>query len=260
MRDGRVTNGNRHCFWEILSADWSKFQDRRYTLKEFGREKKWPNVAKIVYDDEVSRGLKRVIRWQAYADLNVYPQDSFMHIFGLTFLAYELLGKMNGGLGPNFDKELVIKACMIHDVPGGLEDLSYEDKNIFRNIEKHLCFKKLVISLCDDPEEVLHLEKIYLLQFCLDDFAEFPPATQVIIEEVSCLYRLEAICFRFLEEFDYLIFAEEQYVRFGIRSLLERIAVVHLPIINQLVEQLPCLERVWTPVANDYFSEFIVRT
>jgi hypothetical protein len=257
MNDSSLTVG-RQSFWGILSSDWFRFQTRHYSLKDFGRIGKWPNVEIIIYQEDVARSLKRSVRWQAYADLKIYPQDAYSHIFGLTFLAFELLNKMNGSVKPPIDKELIMKICMTHNISLGLglSDLAYADKNITRDLEEYFCYQEFIAKLYD-PEEKILVEKIYLLQFCLGEIDQFPPEAQIIMQELKKEYWQEALLFRFLEEFDYLLYAEEQYVRFGVINLLEKMVTVHLPIINNLVEQLPYLERVWTQTANDYFSQFI---
>ncbi len=254
--------GRRYFFDEILSLDWYKFQTRHYNIKEFGKKTaKWPNVEKLFYLPEVATGLKQVIRWSAYKHLPIYPQSTYTHTFGLTFLGYEFPKKMNGSLAIPLDKELMLKACLCHDIPEGIKkiDVPYAQKSVEQDVIEYLSFKQLIEKEAD-MEDLESLEKIYLLQFCTGEIEKFPDHAKALMLEMWQNYPQEILWFKFLENFDYLLYAEYQYVKFDIRELIAKVAAAQVPVINELVAELPHLKRIWTDKANNHFSQFIIST
>ena len=252
-------NSRRRHFWPEIIDPWLRFQKNGYGSADFCRENVWPSVKEIFYNEEVVVGMKKIKRWQAYSNLRIRPQNCYEHSISLAYLGYEIPAKINGGLYPEIDKEIIRKACMIHDIPEGLGlgDIPYAQKSSKRDVEEYLCFCSFLEKQGFKKTE--DLKKIYLLQFCLNDIEDFPGEAKKIMLGLKKTYHAEIVWFKFLENFDYLLYAEEQYVRSAENiEILQKVAGAQVPVLIDLVDnQMPCLKKIWTPQAIQYFSQFI---
>jgi len=253
---------DRSYCWENLSYQWFIVQRRmKVEVKEFSPAGEWPEVSTIFYDKEVYAGLSKLKRWQAFAKTNALrPQSVLEHSVGLVFLTDWLVDKMNGNLEGQINKELLRKAVILHDVPEGIlqEDVSRLDKTSKQDAKEFSAFTDFIASKYDQANLEI-LEKVYLLQFCLGDISAFTKSKQELMRQLASDYYLEALMFRMVENLDYLLYAEEQWVRFGeaSRDLIHEVATLVVPIIEALVSKVPSLDTFWTPKAHKHFSKFI---
>lgn len=252
---------NRPYCWENLSYQWFKVQQMKVEVKAFSPAGELPEVFTIFYNKEVHAGLSELQRWQTFTKTNALrPQSVLEHSVGLVFLTDWLVDKMNGNLAGQINKELLRKAVILHDVPEGIlyEDVSRLNKTSRQDAKEFLAFTDFIASKYDQANLEI-LEKVYLLQFCLGDISAFTKPKQELMRQLALDYRLEALMFRVVENLDYLLYAEEQWVRFGeaSRELIREVATTVVPIIERLVAQVPNLDTFWTPRVHKHFSRFI---
>ena len=252
---------DRFYYSEDLSYWWFKAQSMLGIVKEFSSADKLPEVESIFFNKTVQTRLDKTYRWQDFAKTNYLRPQSFLeHSASFVYLADHLISKMNGNLAGKINKEMVMKACVLHDVSKGVggQGIFRVNKNSEEDVVEFLSFSSLIASK-DDLRNSHILEKIYLLQFCLGDVSAFPSAQQKIMRRLAYRYKPEALMFQVITFLDYLFYAEEQYVRFGKDShgLIHEVTTAVVPLIEQLVPQIPGLDTLWTPKAKEHFSQFI---
>ncbi len=251
----------RIYFWEEWALFWEKVQHHQYSLKDFGKAGKHPSVVKVFYHGRVLKGLTKTIRYKSHASLalKIYPQSSLNHVIGLTFLANEILAKVKGNLKPAMDKELLLKAMIIHNVPKGLglRDVPYKKKSVEHDIEEYRAFKKFIAEFLT-PAEAKEVEKIYLLQFCYRDISQdWPVKARLMMAELRSQHWQEIVWFRFIEHLDYLFYGVQQSVHYKVKELIAKMAKEQVPIIDDLKKVEPNIGLIWTPAARQYFYSFI---
>ena len=259
-RFSSAKNDRSYC-WENISELWFKIQQMKIGVKAFSSAGELPEVDTIFYDEIIQTGLSKVERWQAFAKTNhLRPQSVLEHSVGLVFLTDYVVDKMNGSLAGKINKELLMKAGILHDVPEGIiqEDVSRSEKTSKQDAKEFAAFADFIASKYDQPN-LESLEKIYLLQFCLGDISAFPKPKQELMHQIAKDYYLEALMFRVVENLDYLLYAEEQWVRFGdsSRNLISEVATIVVPVVEELVPKIPGLDTLWTTKAKKHFSQFI---
>jgi hypothetical protein len=263
---GIAKKQGRVHFFEEWALNWSKVQNNGYrssVLKGLVRANNWPSVVKIFYHSKIQNGLAKSIRWQSRANLainkKIYVQSSLNHVISFCFLGNNVLAKANGSIKPPLDKELLLKAFMIHNLPKGLglSDVPYEKKHVSHDIDEYRMFKKFIAETAA-PADWQLLEQIYLLQFCYSDIGLWPVAAKKLMADLKQRYWQEIVWFRFIEHLDYLFYGVEQYVHFNNRQLIAKIAAEQVPLINSLKKENPILGLVWTEAASDYFKQFII--
>lgn len=260
----KAANSRWKFFWPDTSEDWLRVQAHQHSLRVLGGAAVWPDVNQLFYHSLIQNGLGRVIRWSQYRDTRIRVQTTLEHTYGIAFLAQSFPAQLNGRLQPPIDKEMLVKALIVHDIPECFEgDTLYENKNTAQDVREYLSWRQFIEGAASQLKfnraDLKKLDELYLLQFCLagDEVFKFPVHAARILMKLREERRNEALWFRFLEHFDYVLYAEEQFVKFGNKKIMSEVATAQVPVLDQLSRQLTCLSNFWTPAASEYFGRFI---
>ncbi len=152
--------------------------------------------------------------------------------------------------GISVDTELLRQAVRVHDFGEGSRahvgnDVILGDKQSSHDLEEYEYFVKFLDNTYPGLT-VLRQQMIraFLLQFCLKDHDLLP--TEILLE-LREQKRTEALLFAAIETWGYLLYAMEQYQRYGNRAILADVIVRNTGSFCDLAELLPGFgEFIWT--------------
>lgn len=198
----------------------------------------------------IQQDLARVDRWSSFPSRKPGKrrQNSAVHSLGLVALATSLLERME--LIDQVDWGMIQCACAIHDFGEGVlrKDVPHPKKTARHDLAEYAAFCQFYGDCRDSEHQTMH--RAFLLQFCLRNPRQFPTVARKIMRELAVTHRREAIIFAFLEQYDYILYAVEQYHRRGNVKLLVTILQQNLHKIRRLVIEDDRLLWVWPPALH----------
>ncbi len=204
----------------------------------------------------VQEDLNQVVRWSVFLRRrpSVRRQTSTQHTLGLALMMKNVIGR--SGLESSLDVGLLLSACIVHDIPEGVlrRDVLYNNKSQASDVAEYKAFLRL---FKEHGWSTLSFQQAYLLQFCLKDYSRFPREAQVIMSDLSMTCRREAQFFDFVERYDYLVYAWEQYRQKKNVRVAMHVLGNQIPKLRALVEALPCLGMVWSPKLDRDMQTFV---
>lgn len=203
--------------------------------------------------------MPRVQRWKSYCkeDPSLRKQDSMQHTASIALLAIMFVQKLAKHV--DLDMLLILEAFIVHDQSEGElhRDVQFNVKTEDHDLAEYLAFEKRYNKL---QLFWSHMQRIYLLQFCLESPASFPEDAQEVMTELRRKNRREALAFMALEHWEYFLYALEQYREKGNRKVLYDVIVKSQPYFERLARELRGFEaEVWTSEISQWCKQFVLR-
>jgi hypothetical protein len=155
------------------------------------------------------------------------------------------------------DQSLLSAAFKIHDFGEGElnRDIPQPEKTEDHDLQEYLAFCQRFKRL---PKPVFeHFQRAFLLQFCLDFTDNFPDEAKEIMADLAKNKKMEALVFRAVEYWDYLLFALEQYAVNEDGVLLTILLKNHTGVLENLKKELPGFEQLfWTEKIQNWCAKF----
>jgi len=225
---------------------WCAYQER------LGRGLRWecrlpPRVAKAY------RRFMTLIRARSPLRL----QTTAEHTVGLALLWQYVGGELNAH-GVPVDTALGTHTAVNHDV-GEDVDVPAPQKTVLDDVREYEAFCLIVERL---PLPVYLAERrAFLLQFAHQDYAKrvfFPKDAQEIMLELRRTNPLEVELFALLERMDYLLYALEQYLKYGQYEVLVHVARRETLAMKRAAKQIPQFrELFWPDNLSLWFDQFL---
>lgn len=156
----------------------------------------------------------------------------------------------NRDMAPVLDEALLLSAVWCHDDGEDFlgDDVLHDLKSSARDVKEYHAFANVISSRV--AEEVwAHLHRAFLLQF-VRKYAHadmFPAAAHTIMRELAASHAEEAGVFEFLERIDYLLYAREQFGRYGNPHFLREVFPNQVEKLDGLVAEFPFLDGLLWP-------------
>lgn len=207
----------------------------------------------------IQTSLTTVFRWGNHRARNpeLRQQTNLAHTYAFLFLAMTVLPKLKRH-NPTLDGELMLTSIHLHDV-GEAErgvDTPYINKKQAIDVVEFVAFRERMQHL--EPGIRQHLERAFLLQFCLGEYDLFPEDVHEIMAELREDYAPEALLFAALERLDYIKFAYESYTIHGDAIILTHVLRKQCHEMARYTESIPGFNEVWTPEMNEWAQRFLI--
>ncbi|MFA6354763.1 MAG: hypothetical protein WCX12_03725 [Candidatus Paceibacterota bacterium] len=202
--------------------------------------------------------LSSVIRWDKYieGDGGVRIQNSCQHSLSISLLGIQMMTQISPYA--IFDRNLVLSALIIHDFGEGEmgRDTVFIDKSGVGDLEEYSAFLKVFSKL--PPDQFYFFHRAFLLQFALDVPKIFPHDAKEIMKELARNERVEALVFRAVEIWDYLLYAFEQYTERGNVRILVQTLRHQIRRLDYLARSLPGFRKeIWKKEIRDWCVRFV---
>lgn len=216
----------------------------------------WPGISDIVLTAQII--FKGVYRWSRLGK-GVRRQDVLQHSYSITILSRIISEKLSYHIG--LDKDLITTAFLVHDHGEGelKRDICQGNKNKNGNDDdlcEYLAFIKRYEKL--EPEVFYIFHRAFLLQFCLKDHKDFPQYAIDTMEELAVVNYFEALTFRAIELFEYLLYAMEQDKKGNRPGLLLEVYDSNFSELEEIMKKLPGFsEEIWTEEVSAFFEAYL---
>lgn len=203
--------------------------------------------------------MAKILRWQEPVEIRGErrTQNSLEHTYALTWLVVPFAAKLSRYV--KLDIELLLLACLVHDQGEGFtsRDILWTRKTETHDLEEYLAFTE-AYKKCKLPEQAFRLfQRAFLLQFALSKPKSFPADARKIMADLVHRKRYEALAFKALENWDYFMYAVEQYQEKKNLLLLPHIIKHHCEIFNELARDLPGFgQMMWTKKMREWCVKF----
>ena len=220
----------------------------------------WGNVVDVWTSGQV--GLPQVERWSTHKTEDnehggIRSQNSLQHTYSLALLGSMLIQSArpyHSGL----DEVLLLNALLVHD-HGEAElgrDVVYINKYDQADLDEYGAFCKRYRKLPQTLFAFYH--EAFLLQFANQKPIRFPLKARKVMNYLRSQKQTECKFFEFIERWDYLVYALEQYIQRGNEKILVQVLRHQFPKLEKLAQDVPaCKELVWTPAVSEWCSEFM---
>lgn len=218
-------------------------------------DKFW-NDCQAIWSD-VQTSLKNVIRWTNRRKVmpGLRIQDCLQHSFSIGLLGDIVIIMLEPFV--RLDQSLLSTAFKIHDFGEGElnRDIPFPEKTEDHDLQEYLAFCQRFKRL---PKSVFeHFQRAFLLQFCLDPTDNFPNEAKEVMADLAKSKKMEALVFRAVEYWDYLLFALEQYAVNEDAVLLTILLKNHTGAFKKLKTELPGFEQLfWTEEIQNWCAKF----
>ena len=204
-------------------------------------------------------GLDEVLRWKKYVDKDqgTRPQNSLQHSLSITILGSMVIEELRPYV--EIDSGLLITCLAVHDVGEGIlkKDTLYIDKTVEGDLEEYQAFRHQYEPL--DRELFDRLHRAFLLQFALKNPRIFPGDAREIMAHLAEEFLLEALMFSAIEQWDYVLYAIEQYHDRGNEKILVQVLRSQIGPLNAFAEEIPGFKaKIWTPEISSWATSFLV--
>ncbi len=208
--------------------------------------------------------LPNVVRWGGfYGRGKCRRQDDLEHSHSVQLAGSFIIGKLKKHLV--FDSDLLRDALLLHEMGEAIlqRDVLANIKNgdPYHDAREYAAFLESIESIRTlDSCLYDYYQKAFLLQFCLGNgtLKGFPEPAYALMRQLASECRIEALLFKAIERWDYVLFAYEQAVQR--QSLLLLVGVLHdeMTPLNQLALELPPFGReIWTPEVEQEAGRFV---
>jgi 5'-deoxynucleotidase YfbR-like HD superfamily hydrolase len=221
-------------------------------------EKVWLEIIDVWRSGQVQ--LPKVQRWKKYDKpkdgSKVRKQNSLQHSYSITVLGRIFCLKLDRFVKLNVS--MMLTAWLLHDHGEGeiQKDTLYIDKTDQGDLDEYLAFRKRFSQLGSDEYD--QLEKAFLLQFAAKSFQNFPEHAQHQMRYLLRNCSNEVYAFEAVERWDYLLYAIEQYQKFGNEKILVQVLRHQIHHLDRLTSSLPGFgEIIWTEEVRVTLSKFL---
>lgn len=212
----------------------------------------WPGIPQILQESQTI--FKSIYRWDIYGD-NVRKQDDLQHSYSISLLVSIFVTKIDLYNRP-IDRSLILDAFLVHDYGEGLlgRNICLTDKIRTDDLDEYRAFINRYSFL--DQKVFDRFHRAYLLQYAIDEQRpDFPPIAQEIIASLRTNQIIEALIFRAVETWEYILYALEQHWN-GHETILTEVLGNTKQRISFLSDNLPGFkEAIWTKEIAEAFQE-----
>ena len=212
----------------------------------------------------VQTEMSQIFRWEPYvkADKKLRKQSTLHHAFSICLVVMVVAFKLKKHYKA-LDTELLKDAFTLHDIPEGMLKKKFDvvnaDKNQSHDLTEYLIFKKNFEKLDKDVFE--HMHTAYLLQYAHKpdkDLGMFPREALNTIHRLRKTHDYEVKLFRALEQWEYIFYAYEAYVKNKNVFLLTNVLREQVPHLQKYAhELLGFREEIFTDEFEKECLEFI---
>lgn len=204
-------------------------------------------------------GWDEVVRWKKYVNKGegVREQNSLQHSLSITILGWTVMAQLRS-YNPFIERGLVMAGLAIHDVPEFIlrRDVLHIDKTVEKDLQEYLAFRQCYEPLGSTMFDPLH--RAYLLQFARKNPEIFPADGRRIMADIRGHSLVEALMFEAVEQWDYVLYALEQYRERGNEKILVQTLRNQIASIGELKKLLPGFrEEIWTDDFSLWVNEFL---
>jgi len=224
------------------------------------KEGLWKDVIDIWTSGQV--GLPEVERWSVHASQGsdhggIRKQNSLQHSYSITLLGSMLIRSSREYIA-GLDEILLLNSLLVHDHGEGElgRDIVAINKNENADLEEYNAFCSRFKQL---PKYLFNFyHEAFLLQFALAKPNSFPPKARSVMAYLKKFKKMECLLFEFIERWDYLVYALEQYSIRGNERILVNVLRPQSKRFNQLAKEIPgARELVWTKEAENWANNFL---
>ncbi|MDP3244682.1 MAG: hypothetical protein Q8M83_03435 [bacterium] len=201
--------------------------------------------------------MEKVTRWSRFREkgLPLRQQSNLSHTYSFLLTAIILRERARNRF--KIDWELLFDAIFLHDLGEGVlhEDIPFPRKSDERDRDEYLAFRGFIGKL--GKKTTAKLERAFLLQFAHKNSEIFPRRARQIMSELFQTHRREVLLFAGMEQFDYVLYALEQYLRLGNKEIFATVLSDQTPILDDMVKRLPLLRQLWSPAFRQYCFDLL---
>ena len=211
---------------------------------------------------KIQSGLSRIIRWEDWleklGEKFLRKQTCTEHTMSIEFAARYIVDLHISLSNEPIDRELILDAIHFHDYGESLKgrDISALKKKDTDDCNEYLAFVSFISKFHKPLFQ--RYRKAFLLQFCLNNADCFPKEAREIMAELYKNNYKEAFMFQLIENWDYLLYAVEQYQEKENPEILKQVLTRSRPITEKYRKIFPELfETFLDPTTLAWEKEFL---
>ncbi len=198
--------------------------------------------------------LKTTLRWKSYVEYQrngkshkhnkIRRQNILDHTISKLFALVMILSSLKSIFKNNeIDFELLFACIVIHDFGEPLKkeqfDIQAGDKVDNDDVTEYLLLKKFLETTSLEQEELIFLEKVFLLQFALTSYGAFPKDQKTLMSKIrkNKVEYNTALLFQIIEKWEYHFYAYEHKNKHP--SIWEDVCNRQAPILNEWINKYP---------------------
>lgn len=211
---------------------------------------------------KIQSKFSKIIRWKEWlvrlGKKLVRRQTCTEHVLSIEFVARYIVDLYTTLSPESVDRVLILDTVHFHDYgePLRKRDILATKKKDTDDRDEYLAFIAFISNL---PKPLFtQYQRAFLLQFCLENAECFPEEAREIMANLKKNKYREAVFFQFIEHWDYLLYAVEQYQERKNTEILAEVIERSRRMTNDFKETIPELFEVFLdPATLAWEEEFL---